>query len=237
MCFDFETTNNTGEISGWTDEPVQICAIMIDPRKLEVVKGGTFKSYMKPPSTYEDWDKVKVDYIPHPESLKFHARVKGCTTEEVLNIWNTAPSQKSVWEGFMKFCERFHATDTKRKSFHSFPILVGWNNIAYDNPIFDRMCERFGYTDKNGVQNIRKENETIDIMTMWKLWTENNTDIDGYSFDVTRKYLGMKLEGGHDAIKDVEDCSALFIRLMKLHRFCASKTKFEGSFGNDKADL
>lgn len=213
---------------------MQICAIVIDPRRLEIVPGGEFKSFMKPPTTFEAIDPktktvAKFDYIPHPKSLEFHAKVRGCTTEEVLLKWNSAPSQKAVWEGFMKFCERFHG-DTKRKSASTFPVLVGWNNISYDNPIFDRMCERFGYTDKSGSQNVRRENNTIDLMTMWKTWTENNPDIEDARFDTARKYLGMKLEGGHDAIKDVHDGAALFIRLMKLQRYCASKTTFENSF-------
>lgn len=235
--FDFETTTNTGNISGYTDEPVQICCTIIDPRRLEIVEGGTFKSYMRPPTHYNIVDKygniTKADYIPTQDSLGFHARVRGCTREEILEIWNKAPSQKNVWDGLMKFCERFHDPSAKRRDKLSFPILVGWNNIAYDNPIFDRMCERFGYVGKDGKQNVRRDNSTIDIMHLWMMWTENNPDIEKLKFDETRKYLGIKLDGGHDAEKDVKDCAELFIRLTKLHRYCASKTKFEGSFKNE----
>ena len=45
-----------------------------------------------------------------------------------------------------------------------------------------------------------------------------------------RDYLGISKEGAHDAMKDVNDCAAMLIRFLRLHRNEAKKIKFRNSF-------
>lgn len=222
--YDFETTTQTGNISGNEDEPVQLSACVIHPRKLEVVEGSEFSSFIRPPD----------GFTPTLDSLAWHAKVRGCTVEKIKELWygtpeKETPSQQTVWQSFMKFLDRYHC-ESKRKSMFSAPIRAGWNIINYDNHIWARMCKRWGFTDKTGEQNVVLEGMNIDVMHNWLMWTENNPDVEKLAFDPTRKYLGMKVEGGHDSDKDVKDTASLLIRLLKLHRYVADKTKFEGSF-------
>lgn len=153
--------------------------------------------------------------------------------EQILEWWNSAPSQQSVWDSFAKYLDRYHSSE-KRKSIWTAPIRAGYNIIAYDNLIWQRMCERYGYVDKDGGQNLTRDNYNIDIMHNFWMWTENNPDIDKLGFDNVRKYLGMKTEGGHNSDVDVDQCSQFLIKLLKLHRYVADRTKFKDSFAKEE---
>ena len=92
--FDFETDGrDPTKIS-----PVQLAAVIVDPRKLEIVKGGQFSSFMRP----EDIDDP--DYFERNRAtIEWHSNVRGCTSEEIMELWRNAPSTKSVWESFQEF--------------------------------------------------------------------------------------------------------------------------------------
>ena len=49
--FDFETDGTNVD----TLNPVQLAAVIVDPRKLELVKGGEFNSFIKP-ETFDEPD-------------------------------------------------------------------------------------------------------------------------------------------------------------------------------------
>ncbi len=222
VIYDFETTNDVkgnGRPNPQTDEPIQLTALIIHPRKLELVPGGKFTSFIQPPK----------ELTVHPDSLAWHAKTLKMKPEEVLKKWNDAPSQKQVWESFKVFLERYHC-EGNRKSIFSAPIRAGYNIINYDNVIWQRLCERYKMLDKEGKQNLTMDQYNVDLMHLIFVWFENNIDIDKYSMDTLRPYLGISSENAHDSEKDCEDEAELLIRLMKLHRYIADKTTFKGSF-------
>jgi hypothetical protein len=217
--YDFETTSQGSKPDPKTDEPIQLTAIMIHPRKLEIVDGGRFNSFIRPPD----------GFVPHEESVKWHAKVRKTTPEAILNLWGSSQGQKEVWSGFKNFLERFH-TQGGRKSIFSAPIRCGFNIIGYDNVIWQRICERYNMVDKDGKQNLVMDQFNIDLMHILFTWFENNIDIDKNNMDVFREYFGISGENAHDSEKDCEDEANILIRFLKLQRYIADKTTFKGSF-------
>src|SRR3982751_2604479 len=88
-CWDLETSGLSWE----NDESVQVACIMIDPYKLEVIKGSEFNSLMKPVNIFtgtddeinEKWDRSKKAWDTNKK------------TKEQLK---DAPLPEHVWKAF-----------------------------------------------------------------------------------------------------------------------------------------
>ena len=61
------------------------------------------------------------------------------------------------------------------------------------------------------------------------MWFESLEEPKSYSLDNLRIFFGMSTEGGHDAMKDVDDTTELILRFMKLTRRYAKQVKFKGA--------
>ena len=214
--FDFETDGrDPTKIS-----PVQLAAVIVDPRKLEIVKGGQFSSFMRP----EDIDDP--DYFERNRAtIEWHSNVRGCTSEEIMELWRNAPSTKSVWESFQEFLLRFHKAGRTKTKF-SAPIACGYNILAFDMIIAQRMCEKY-----SGGKQIFHPRDKLDLMHWMFPWFENSNEVTSYSMDNMRDYFGMSKENAHDALKDVEDTAMLLFRFMRLYRRTSSSVRFKGAFG------
>jgi len=213
--FDFETDGTDVE----TLSPVQVAAVIIDPRKLEIIEGAEFNSYMRPEKIDEE------DYIKkNLATIEWHAKVQNCKKEEVVDKWRAAPEIKHVWGSFLEFLSRYHASGKKKTRF-SAPVACGANIIKFDLPISDKLCKKYAKG-----KNIFHPRDIIDIMHWFFPWFENSEEVSSYSMDNMRKYFGISSEGAHDALKDVQDVAEICIKFMRLHRRTASKVKFKGSF-------
>lgn len=229
LCFfDYETVARKGEkaYNPLQAEPIQLAAKIIDPRKLEVVPGAVFgmndTGYICPPFPREQMDQ---------DVLNWHSKNSGKTPEELLDIWYAAPSQKQVHTQFIEFLDRYHK-QTNKKSIHSAPILCGQNIIKFDNVIFDRLCERYGFIGTDGKQNIYRDNLCVDTLNILWPWFENNPDVNSLSMDKLRPYFGMSSVNAHNAEKDIDDGISILCRFLRFHRKIAEKTSFEGAFTN-----
>jgi DNA polymerase III epsilon subunit-like protein len=210
--YDFETTGidpNEAEI-------VDIAAAIVHPRKLEIVSGGTFHSFSRPPN----FDEVSADL------WDFHAKANQCSVGEIKQKIAEAPPIEDVWKNFATFLGQYHAEGTKRKSIFSSVIRAGMNIISYDNIIWDRMCKRYGMTDKNGKQNLSFPRDNIDLLNLCFLWFENRSEPLKYNMDALREYFGVN-QVGHTALGDVQLTTDLITRFMRLHRTIT--VKFENS--------
>ena len=82
VVFDFETDSPDSS----TCNPVQIGAVVVEPRNLQFVKGGEFNSYMCPPDIHDD------DYVEkHKSTIEWHAGILKCTPKEVVERWKKSP--------------------------------------------------------------------------------------------------------------------------------------------------
>lgn len=218
IFYDFET----GSRNKNKTQPVQLAAVAIHGRKLEIINGSEFESLIKP--VLEDEKAVEMGLDPvQDEALK----VNGKTREELAK----APQLKVVWKQFVDYVNNFNY----KKSAWTAPIPAGYNNNGFDDAIVDRICGPHGYNlgpwddtwDKNSLFH---PIHNVDVMKMVWQWTENNPEIKSISMDTMRDWMGMSKENAHDALTDVRQGGEMLCRFLKLHRNFAKKTKFKGAF-------
>lgn len=218
--FDFETDGS----DPYSCSPVQIAAVMIDPIQLCVIPDSEFNAFFKPECLEKN-----PNHEYEGDILDFHAKVKGTDKNSILAEWKQYPSQKTSWNLFVDYMDKYHSRSTKKSQF-SAPIAAGYNIHRFDLPIVQRLSEKHGNLNKEKRSNIFAMRDTIDIMNIVFLWFENNSDLKSYSLDNLRDYLGISKDGAHDALKDVKDCAEILIRFLKLHRKMSSKIQFKGAF-------
>lgn len=221
--FDFETDGSDPKQCS----PVQIAAIMIDPIKLEIIPKSEFNIFFKPEVLATDNNHIYTTDI-----LDFHAKVKGCSKDDVLNQWKNYPLQEQSWKLFTNYLDMYHTRSSKKSQFTA-PIAAGYNINRFDLKIIDRLSNKYGNTNKEGSSNIFYPRDVVDIMNLIFYWFEYNNDLKSYTLDSLREYMGLSKEGAHDALKDVKDCSEILIRFLKLHRNLAQKIKFRNSFSGN----
>jgi DNA polymerase III epsilon subunit-like protein len=218
--FDFETDgSNPHQCS-----PVQLSAIMVDPLKLEVVPKSEFNIYFKPEVLEND-----KEYEYTTDILDFHAKVKGCSKDDVLKQWHDYPLQEQSWKMFVSYLDKYHTRSSKKSQFTA-PIAAGYNIYRFDLKIVDRLSKKYGTVNKEDTTNIFYPRDVVDIINLIFYWFEHNNELKSYSLDSVREYFGMNKEGAHDAVKDVKDSAELLIRFMRLHRNISSKVQFKDSF-------
>jgi DNA polymerase III epsilon subunit-like protein len=219
--FDLETDGANPDVCS----PVQIAAIMIDPNKLEIIKGSEFNISLKPSLLEEKTEYAYED----SDVLDFHAKVRGCTKEKILSEWHSYPKQDHGWKMFVSYLDMYHTRSDKKSCFTA-PIAAGYNINRFDLRIIDRLSTKYKTTNKEGRNNLFYPRDVIDLMNLIFYWFEGNNELKNYTLDHVREYFGISKEGAHDALKDVQDTAELLIRFMRLFRSMSSKIKFKGSF-------
>ena len=219
--FDFETDGSDPE----SCSPVQLAAIMVDPVKLEIIPGSEFNVFCKPEVLESD---PKYRYTT--DIMDFHAKVKGCSQEEIYQQWLEYPSQEMAWNSFVSYLEKYHCGGRKKKNMFSAPIAAGYNIHRFDLKIISRLARKYKTVDpKENTPSLFYPRDVVDIMN----WFESSSDLKSYSLDNVREYLSISKDGAHDALKDVKDCAKILIRFLRLHRRLSEKINFRGSFANE----
>jgi exonuclease I len=218
--FDFETDGSDPRVCS----PVQIAAIMIDPINLEVLDDSEFNINFKP-EVLEDNDK----YEYQTDILDFHAKVRGCSQEEVLASWYKYPKQELSWKLFVEYLDKYHSRTSKKNQF-SAPIACGYNINRFDLHIIERMSVKYGQLNKEKRTNLFYPRDVLDVMNLVFYWFESNNDIKSFTLDSFRDYFGISKEGAHDALKDVKDTAEILIRFLRLHRNLGKKIQFKNAF-------
>lgn len=229
IFYDYETGSKYAK----TTQPIQLSAIAIHSRKLEILHGGVFNSYIQPEFNEDKCKEFGIDPI----------------SEEALSInkinkddLKTAPVPKIVWGEFCNFVNQFNY----KKSSWTSPIKAGYNNIRFDDIITERLCGgnkiyndcekepyKFGPWDKEfSCQALFHPRDTIDLMSLLGTWFENDKDVRSFSMDKMRDKFGIDTSHSHNAIKDCLDGTFLLIKFLKLQRNIHSKMKdkFNKSF-------
>lgn len=218
--FDFETDGSDPSQCS----PVQIAAVIVDPLNLEIVPGSEFNINFKPEVLEKD-----ENYEYTTDILDFHAKVKGCKKDDVLNEWKKYPKQEIAWKMFVEYLDKYHSRSSKKSQF-SAPIAAGYNIYRFDLPIIDRLSVKYKNINKEGRSDLFYPRDVADVINLIYYWFNNNNDLKSYSLDTVRDYLGISKDGAHDAIKDVKDTAQILIRFLKLHRNLSEKIQFRGAF-------
>lgn len=206
--------------------PVQLAAVIVDPVNLEIVKDSEFNVSFKPEVLEND-----ENYIYTTDILDFHAKVRGCSKDDILNSWKKFPKQQQAWDMFVNYLDKYHTRTTKKSQF-SAPIAAGYNINRFDLIIVDRLSNKYKNLNKEGRTDLFYPRDVIDVMNVLYYWLENNNDIKSLSLDNIRDYFGIAKDNAHDALKDVYDTAGLMIRFLKLHRNMSAKIKFKGAFAS-----
>lgn len=227
--FDFETDGKDPR----SCSPVQLAALMVDPVKLEIVPNSEFNISIKPEKLEND-PNYTYKNSEDGDILAWHSKVRACSEKEILDSWNKATSQKQAWNMFTDYLQLHHSRSSKKSKF-SAPIASGYNIIRFDLKIIERLSAKYGSLNKEGEVDIFAPRDTIDIMFLVYPWFANIEELKSISLDNVRKYLGIPLDGGHDALKDVTDCANILVRFLKLHKSLAEKIAFKDAFRNEQS--
>jgi DNA polymerase III epsilon subunit-like protein len=224
IVLDFETDGK----DPLTCNPVQLAALAINPRTLEIIPNSEFNSMMRPP------DINKPDYFEtHQENIEWHAKVQGKTSEEILETWKRAPEQKAVWTQFVDYLNQYH-TDQRKRTVWTAPIIAGYNILQFDFPIIQRLSEKYKNVTKDGKSTLFYNRDKLDLIYMMFFWFESMPEPSSYNMDSLRDFFGMSTTGSHDALKDIRDTAELLIKFMKLIRKTADRVRFKGAFELDE---
>lgn len=213
IFYDFET----GSRNAKKTQPIQLAAVAIHSRKLEIIPNSEFNSMI---CAYDDEEAIAKGLDPLEDGA---LKVNKKTREEIF----AAPHKKIVWKQFQDYVDRYNYNNNK----WSAPIMVGFNNNGFDDIIIDSLAAEFGPYDKEyQKQNLFHPIYNFDLFKMVLSWFENSEEVKKYSMDYMREYLGMDQEGAHDALVDVKQGAEMFIRFLKLQRTMSRKVKFKGAF-------
>ena len=217
IFYDYETCSKSPR----TTQPLQLCAIAIDPIKLEIKENGIWQSYIRAVEDPEECAKLGVDTVQE-EALA----VNGITWEQI----RSAPSLDVVWADYVNFIKSYGTG-------WDAPIRVSFNGTNFDSKIDDRLCKLYGqWDDKWDTQKLFHPIHHVDVMHDVYRWTYRNNP-RSVSMDTTRKALGISTEMAHNAIKDCLDGAMLFIKYMKLYNHFTTKVKWEDSFAKENEDI
>lgn len=218
--FDFET-DGTDPLQC---SPVQIAAVMVDPINLEIIPNSEFNCNFKPEVMEKD-----SNYEYKTDILDFHAKVKGCSKDDVYAEWSNYPKQEISWKMFLDYLDKYHLK-RKTKSQFSAPIAAGYNIYRFDLPIVQRLSQKYKNTNKEGNSSVFYPRDVVDMINLVYYWFGHTDELKSFTLDSLRDYLGINKDGAHDAIKDVKDTADILIRFLKLHRNLSEKIQFRGSF-------
>ena len=218
--FDFET-DGTDPLQC---SPVQIAAVMVDPINLEIIPNSEFNCNFKPEVMEKD-----SNYEYKTDILDFHAKVKGCSKDDVYAEWSNYPKQEISWKMFLDYLDKYHLK-RKTKSQFSAPIAAGYNIYRFDLPIVQRLSQKYKNTNKEGNSSVFYPRDVVDMINLVYYWFGHTDELKSFTLDSLRDYLGINKDGAHDAIKDVKDTADILIRFLKLHRNLSEKIQFKGSF-------
>jgi len=216
IVFDLETDSPNPD----TCNPVEIAAVPVDPRTLEIKTEQAFRATIKP----DGLDSEEYFTKERQSTIAWHAKTRGVETEAIVADWKTGQSEKVVWKNFMSYCSKYEV-DKKPGQWYTEPIPAGYNIVGFDLPILYRLAEK--HKTKFPLSKVTK----IDMMDILFMWFENLEEPANMKLDTFRDFLGLESDGqAHEALSDTIDEAKLMVKFMKFHRKQASVDKFKGAF-------
>jgi len=247
IFYDFETSS----VNPHRCQPTQLAAVVIHGRKLEIQSDSIFTSYIKPVFDEEECNRLGLDPVTDEVLEKTHIDI---------NDLKKAPSIKTVWNEFTQYVNKYNYKKSKwgapikagmnsdrydniiidricgghfKKAKNELDRLQSGGIIETESI---KLAEPYGFgpwDDDRQEESLFYPRDSIDLLRIIWMWTENMVEIKSLSMDSVREWLGITTEGSHNAEKDVVDGAKVLIKFLKLHRNYAPKVKFRGSCSND----
>ena len=215
MVFDWETDSPNPT----TCNPVELAAVPVDPRTLEIKSEQAFSAVIKP----DGIDSEEYFTKERQDTIAWHAKQRGVDTKEIIASWKAGQSEKIVWKNFCSYCSKYEV-DKKAGQWFVEPIPSGYNIVNFDLPIARRLAQK--YNTKLPFSEVSK----IDMMDILFMWFENLSEPSSMKLDVFRKFFEMRPAQAHEALSDTIDEAELMVKFMKFHRRQSSVDKFKGAF-------
>ena len=214
IVFDWETDSPDPT----TCNPVELAAVPIDPRTLDIKVDKAFSATIKPPGI------TKEEYFTDEKqkTIEWHAKQRGVTSEDIIKTWKSGKSEKIVWKNFCEYCKKFEI-EKSRDNWYPEPIAAGYNIIGFDLPICQRLAKK--HKTKMPFAKVTK----MDVMDMLFYWLEDLDEPQNMRLDTMRDWFGIKAEQAHEALSDTMDSAKLLTQFMKFHRRQSSVAKFKGA--------
>ena len=214
IVFDWETDGPDPH----TCNPVELAAIPIEPRTLEIKKDKAFNTVIKPPGFNKD------EYFTddRQKTIEWHAKQRGVTSEDIIKMWKKGKSEKIALKNFCEYCKKFNI-EKSYGNWYTEPIAAGYNIIGFDLPI----CQRLADKHKTGMP-FAKVNK-MDIMDLLFYWFENLDEPKNMRLDTMREFFSLKTAQAHEAYSDTLDTAKLLVQFFQFHRRQANVGKFKGA--------
>lgn len=231
--FDFETggINVKRGPDNKEAEPLQIGALILDPRRLTIV--DEYESLMAP---------LRPDLV-NPVALE----VNHLTLDQV----KAARHPRIVWKEFVRWVKQYQ----KKASPWDYPIAAGYNIRTFDSHIVQNLCVDYGPASDNKdtgekEQDVFHRLYSIDLMDYVWLLMENSNCLTPFTEKQTKhdiklttiaKWMGIAFNDAHTALGDVRVTAAIIARLLRLNRSLlgdgidSGRTKFHNAFGGQTA--
>lgn len=219
MVYDLETSST----DPYTTDIIQISCLAVHPESLTIVEDSVFDSFVRPDGM-NDRDQY---YNENKSTFDWHANNQGCSVDDFLDKIDAAPSEKVVMSAFSEYLKNYHDPDKRRSRFTT-PIRAGFNIINFDNIIMDRVCAKYGMSDKDGKCKLFDRRIQIDIMHLAWLWLKDQNILENLKMDTLRDKFAISKVGAHDGKKDVIDEAELMIKFLNLNKVFSNKVKWLG---------
>ena len=218
IVYDFETDSADCNVAN----PVELAAVAIHPRTLEIKTDDVFKVTIKPPLI--DKEEYFTDGVQ--KTIEWHATTRACKTEDIVSTWKNGLNQKIAMKNFMSFVNKYHIEkDPARKIYYTEPLYSGYNVDGFDDIIMKRMC------DEHKLKYPFAKTGNIDLIHIINYWFENLPEPENRKLDTVKAFLGLESYGqAHEALSDVIDTAKILTRFLKFARRQATVDKFKGSF-------
>lgn len=223
----------TGSKNKYNCQPIQLAAVIIDIRRLEVIEDSLFESTLRP--IFDEEQCVRTGVAPlEDEALKKN----GFTREELED----APYPKLVWEKYLDYLSNYNLKGKGGGKWDA-PAVGGYNNSNFDNAIDIRMCELYGPPlDQWGGWSLYHPFMNFDAQQLVQNFFHSHkiNSNDSISMDAMREYFGYSTDNAHKADVDVLQGADLLIRFLKLTKALVNgeldlpkgkKIKFKGCVG------
>jgi hypothetical protein len=215
IVFDLETDSPDPDQCN----PVEIAAVPVDPRTLEIKSGNAFRATIKPDGIDTDEYFTKA----HQDTIAWHAKTRGVEPEDIIREWKSAQSEKVVWKNFMSYCAKYEI-DKRQGQWYVEPIPCGYNIVGFDLPIIKRLSEK--HKTKMPFSKVNK----IDLMDILFMWFESLDEPSNMKLDSFREFFGIEADQAHEALSDTLDEANLLVKFMRFHRRQSTVKKFKGAF-------
>ena len=205
-----------------TANPVEIAAVPVNPRTLEIKMDDTFEVTVKPPGI----DKDAYFTTGVQKTIDWHASTRGCSSDDIVSTWKKGKSQKVAMKNFCSYLQKYHIEkDPVRRIYFTEPAYSGYNVDGFDDIIIRNMCT------KHKLDYPFAKMGNMDLLNYITYWFENMPEPENYKMYTLKEFFGLQSHGqAHSAISDVVDTAKILVRFLKFARRQVSVDKFKGSF-------